>query len=83
MNDSRLELSEKIIEFRTNGAVLRSKTRWYNESEKTPEYFPNLENVILSKGQLVKLKQMTMSLSPRIKKMNACLSIKTSIHPKA
>ena len=34
LNDSRLELSEKIIEFRTNGAVLRSKTGWYNESEK-------------------------------------------------
>ena len=38
LNDSRLEL-EKIIEFRIKGAILRSKTRWYNEGEKNTRYF--------------------------------------------
>ena len=55
LNESRLEL-EKIIEFRTKGAILRSKTRWYNEGEKNTKYFLNLENDTISRGQLVKLK---------------------------
>lgn len=40
LNESRLEL-EKIIEFRTKGSILRSKTRWYNElkERKTPNIF--------------------------------------------
>ena len=42
LNECRLEL-EKIIDFRTKGAVLRSKTRWYNEGEKNTKYFLNLE----------------------------------------
>ena len=25
---------EKIYEYKTKGAILRSKTRWYNEGEK-------------------------------------------------
>ena len=54
-NDSRLEL-EKIIEFRTKGAVLRSKTTWYNEGERNTKYFLNLEKPHLRTGQLVKLK---------------------------
>ena len=33
LNYSRLEL-EKIVEFRTKGAILRSKSMWYNEGEK-------------------------------------------------
>ena len=42
LNESRLEL-EKIIEFHTKGAVLRSKTRWYNEGEKNTIFFVNLQ----------------------------------------
>ena len=38
LNDSRLEL-EKISEFRTKGAILRSRTRWYNEGEKKHQIF--------------------------------------------
>ncbi|KAL9982000.1 hypothetical protein ACROYT_G010777 [Oculina patagonica] len=34
---------EKIIEERTKGAILRSKTKWYNEGEKNTKYFLNLE----------------------------------------
>jgi len=42
VNESRLEL-KKNIEFRTKGAILRSKTTWYNEGEKNTKYFLNLE----------------------------------------
>ena len=42
LNECRLAL-EKIIELRTKGAILRSKTKWYNEGEKNTKYFPNLE----------------------------------------
>ena len=34
---------EKIIEYRTKGAILRAKCRWYNEGEKNSKYFLNLE----------------------------------------
>jgi len=34
---------EKIIEERTKGTILRSKTKWYNEGEENTKYFLNLE----------------------------------------
>ena len=34
---------EKIIEYRTKGAILRSKARWYKEGEKNTKYFLSLE----------------------------------------
>ena len=34
---------EKIIEYKTKGAILRSKCRWHNEGEKNTKYFLNLE----------------------------------------
>ena len=51
LNESRLEL-EKIIEFRTKGAILRSKTRWYNEGEKNTKYFLNLEKRDYKQGTI-------------------------------
>ena len=30
---------EKILEYRTKGAIIRSKSRWYNEGEKNSRYF--------------------------------------------
>ena len=30
---------EKIIEYKTKGAILRSKCRWHNEGEKNTKYF--------------------------------------------
>ena len=30
---------EKIIEYRTRGAILRAKCRWYNEGEKIRSIF--------------------------------------------
>ena len=41
INEQKLEL-EKIIEDRTKDAILRSKTKWYNEGEKNTKYFLNL-----------------------------------------
>ena len=34
---------EVIIEYRTRGAMLRSRTRWHFEGEKNTKYFLNLE----------------------------------------
>ena len=39
----KIEL-ENIIEYKTKGAIIRSKARWYNEGEKNDKYFLNLEN---------------------------------------
>ena len=35
---------ENIIQYKTKGAIIRSKARWYNEGEKNSIYFLNLEN---------------------------------------
>jgi len=35
---------ENIVKFKTKGAIIRSKARWYNEDEKDNKYFLNLEN---------------------------------------
>ena len=35
---------ESIIEYKTQGAIISSKARWYNEGEKNSKYFLNLEN---------------------------------------
>ena len=34
---------EKIIEYRTKGAILRAKCRWHNEGERNTKYFLNLK----------------------------------------
>ena len=34
---------EQIIEYKTKGSIIRSKTRWLNEGEKNTKYFLNLE----------------------------------------
>ena len=34
---------EEIIAYKTQGAILRSKKKWYNEGEKNTKYFRNLE----------------------------------------
>ena len=47
---------EKIIEYRTKGAILRSKSRWYNESEKNTKYFLNLEKRHFKQGTISQLK---------------------------
>ena len=46
---------EKIIECRTKGAILRSKSRWYNEREKSTKYFLSLEKRHFKQGTISQL----------------------------
>ena len=47
---------EKMIEFRTKGAILRSKARWYNEGEKNTKYFLNMEKRHYKQGTISQIK---------------------------
>ena len=47
---------EKIIEYKTKGAILRSKCRWHNEGEKNTKYFLNLEKRHYNKSVITQLK---------------------------
>ena len=51
LEKKRREL-ETIIEYQTKRAILRSKSRWYNEGEKNTKYFLNLEKRHANKEQL-------------------------------
>ena len=47
---------ETIIEYQTKGAILRSKSRWYNGGEKNSKYFLNLEKRHCKQGTIAQLK---------------------------
>ena len=47
---------EKIIEYRTKGAILRAKCRWHNEGERNTKYFLNLEKRHFKNGVISQLK---------------------------
>ena len=47
---------ETIIEYQIKGAILRSKSRWYNEGEKNTAYFLNLEKRHCKQGTITQLK---------------------------
>ena len=47
---------ENIIEYRTKGAIIRSKSQWYNEGEKNSRYFLNLEKNTINEEQLKSIK---------------------------
>ena len=47
---------ESIIEYKTKGAIIRSKARWYNEGEKNSKYFLNLENRHCKRKTIVQIK---------------------------
>ena len=34
---------EDVIRYQTEGAILRSKVKWYNEGERNTKYFHSLE----------------------------------------
>jgi len=46
---------EKIIEYRTKGAILRPKSKWYNEGEKNTKYFLSLEKRHFKQGTISQL----------------------------
>jgi len=47
---------ENSIEYKTKGALIISKGRWYNEGEKNNEYFLNLENRHRKKKTIMQIK---------------------------
>jgi len=51
----KMEL-ENIIEYKTKGAIIRSKARWYNEGEKNNKYFLNLENRHCKRKTIMQIK---------------------------
>ena len=44
---------ENIIEYRTKGAIIRSKLQWYKEGEKNSRYFLNLEKRHYKQGTII------------------------------
>ena len=48
---------EKIIEYRTKGAFMRSRIRWHNEGEKNTKYFLSLEKRHYKQGTISRLKK--------------------------
>ena len=46
----------RLLKSRTKGAILRSKTRWYNEGEKNTKYFLNLEKRHFKQGTISQVK---------------------------
>ena len=41
--DDKILQKEEISKLKIQGTIIRSKSRWYNEGEKTKKYFLNLE----------------------------------------
>ena len=54
--EQKTKALEKIIEYRTRGAILRAKCRWYNEGEKNSKYFLSLEKRHYKNGVISQLK---------------------------
>ena len=44
---------EALMDEKTNGYILRSKTQWYQDGEKSSQFFLNLEKKEVSKTLLV------------------------------
>ena len=63
------------MEYRTKGAILRSKSRWCNEGEKNTEYFLNLEKRHFKQGTI---SQFSYNLTKIYYYLNVNLSIKIS-----
>ena len=84
INKQKLEL-EKIIEDRTKGAILRSKTKWYNEGEKNTKYFLNLEKRHYKQSTIgqIKIGDNTFVTSDGHILNGVHLFIRTFMNPKA
>ena len=53
---------EAIIDYQTKGAILRSKSQWYNEGEKNSKYFLNLEKRHCRQNTITQLKINDMDI---------------------
>lgn len=50
--EAKKEQLESLIEYKTKGAIIRSKSRWYNEGEKNTKYFLHLEKRNCKQGTI-------------------------------
>ena len=72
---------ETIIEYRTKGAIVRSKSQWYNEGEKNTKYFLNLEKRHCKQGTITQLKINDNDLVYTDKEiLNECVSFYQSLY---
>ena len=72
---------ETIIEYRTKGAIVRSKSQWYNEGEKNTKYFLNLEKRHCKQGTISQLKTNDNDLVYTDKEiLNECVSFYQSLY---
>ena len=75
LEDKRIQL-EKIVEYKTKGAILRAKCRWHNEGEKNTKYFLNLEKRHFKNGVINQLKIGENAFATTNKEiLNECESI--------
>ena len=56
IQNTRLRL-QKIMQYKTKGAILRSKVRWHESGERNTRYFYNLEKRSYDKKTITKLKR--------------------------
>ena len=56
----RAQLNQ-IAEYKTEGAMIRSRIRWYEKGEENTKYFLNLENTRFAKTHITRLKTNTGS----------------------
>ena len=61
IHNTRLRL-QKIMQYKTKGAILRSKVRWHESSERNTRYFYNLEKQNYEKKTMTKLKRSLLTL---------------------
>ena len=54
--ETKKQQLESLVEYKTKGAIIRSKSRWYNEGEKNTKYFLNLEKRHCKQGTITQLK---------------------------
>ena len=72
---------EKIYEYKTKGAILQSKTRWYNEREKNSKYFFNLEKWHFKRKALSQLHRADNSpLSSDHEILQECVNFYTELY---
>ena len=75
---------ENIIQYKTKGAIIRSKARWYNEGEKNTKYFLNLENRNCKRKTITQIKTSNGSYATNdpdnLKECNFYLMVCTSYH---
>ena len=51
--DNYVGIPEFIIDFITQGDIIRSNATWYEDEEKNNRFFLNLETVLLGKRKIV------------------------------